>query len=85
MFQVQKRNRWVTSVQLLTVILSANLAMLLLILPVVHGASGDSRFEQDWATLVTAAQKEGRLLSPRVDLRHVSTDRLSESSRKNLT
>ena len=61
MIQVQKRNRWVTSVHLLTGTLSANLAMFLLFLPVVHGASGANRFEQEWATLVTAAQKEGRL------------------------
>jgi ABC-type Fe3+ transport system substrate-binding protein len=41
--------------------LSANLAMLVSFTPAAEGASATSGFEQEWAKLIKAAQKEGRL------------------------
>ena len=62
MVDTQKKCRGVTSVQFLKGILLANLAAFLLFLPSANGASATNNFEQEWAKLIAAAQKEERLV-----------------------
>ena len=62
MIDVQKVCRGVISFHLLKGIFFANLAASLLFVPSANGASATNSFEQEWAKLIAAAQKEERLV-----------------------
>jgi iron(III) transport system substrate-binding protein len=62
MFHVCRIGKLVARVRRLIGIQLAALGVLFLILPAVYGASAPSQFEREWAGLIAAAQKEGRLV-----------------------
>ncbi len=61
MIQVRKEERVIASVHRIAGILLTSLGALLLFLPMAEGASPTSRFDAEWAKLIAAGQKEGRL------------------------
>ena len=62
MINVRNGGRKVASVHFLTGILLTTLGVLMLFLPAADGASATSPFEEEWAKLISAAQKEERLV-----------------------
>ena len=62
MIQVCRIGKSVAPVRRLAGILVSAMGVLLLFLPAADGASATSQFEQEWAKLIAAAQKEGRVV-----------------------
>ena len=61
MIHLQRKKSFASSIRGVTGSLLTGLAVLVLFLPAANGASPTRSFEEEWAKLIAAAQKEGRL------------------------